>query len=518
VHPRIQAENRPQCAALVMATRGEIVTFDALEQRANRAAHALRGLGLRAGDRLAMVCDNRPDFLDVFWAAQRTGIVLVALSTRLKADEIAYIVNDSSAKALLITDAMRGVASDLVAVRSEMPRLSHVLGIGSLAKLPNWLQRCAEQPSTPIADEYFGSRMAYSSGTTGRPKGIVLPPGSGSPIQPLPGTDMMQGLYGLDQSTVYLCPAPLYHAAPVAFTTSVQAIGGTSVLMEKFDPEEFLRLIERWRVTAVQVVPTMFVRLLKLAPAVRAKYDLSSLRTVIHAAAPCPPEIKRQMIDWLGPIIHEFYGGSEGIGLVGINSEDWLSHPGSVGKALRGVVHICDDAGNELPAGETGLIYFSDGGTFTYHNDPVKTQQARNPLHPDWSTLGDIGRMDTEGYLYLTDRRDFVIISGGVNIYPQEVENLLITHPKVADVAVIGVPNEEFGEEVKAVVQPVSCSEDQERLAAELITWCRERAADVKCPRTIDFTPSLPRADTGKLYKRELIAMYAPQNPHGSLP
>jgi len=318
--------------------------------------------------------------------------------------------------------------------------------------------------------------------------------------------------YGLNGDTVYLSPAPLYHSAPMGMTTAIQSLGGSAVIMPKFEPEEFLKAIERWKVTAVMVVPTMFTRLLNLPEAVRNRYDLSSLQMVIHAAAPCPIPVKRAMIDWLGPIVEEFYAGSEGNGHVKITSEEWLRRPGSVGRAVFGEVHICDDNGNELPTGEIGTIYFGGGPSITYHNDPAKSASAQNPKRPEWTTLGDVGRVDEEGYLFLSDRKDFMIITGGVNVYPQEVENLLITHPRVADAAVFGVPHPDFGEEVKAVVQPVHWNDAGDSFARELIAWCRERLADVKCPRSIDFDRELPRAETGKLYKKELKARYWPVN------
>jgi acyl-CoA synthetase (AMP-forming)/AMP-acid ligase II len=288
----------------------------------------------------------------------------------------------------------------------------------------------------------------------------------------------------------------------------MQSIGGTAVVMDKFDPEAFLAAIERHKVTATMVVPTMFIRLLGLPEGVRNRYDLSTLKTVIHAAAPCPVPVKHAMIAWLGPVIEEFYAGSEGNGHVMISSAEWLARPGSVGRAVVGQLHICDDDGNELPVGKTGTIYFGGGRPINYHNDPAKSASACNPLHPDWTTMGDVGHVDSEGYLFLSDRKDFMIISGGVNIYPQEVENLLITHPRVADAAVFGVPNTAFGEEVKAVVQLKDWSAASDGLAAELITYCKERLADVKCPRSVDFERELPRAETGKLYKKELKARY----------
>ena len=510
MHPRLFVDTQPDTAALIMAGTGETITYRQLEQRANRGAQALRQLGLKPGDGVAIACDNRLDFFEVYWATQRSGLIMVLLSSRLKREEIAYIVNDSGSRALLGADKLAGTLRDIVANRAEMPGLESIVGIGPVDDLPDWHVLCSAQPDTPIADEEIGGRMVYSSGTTGRPKGLKFASATGSPIQPNPGASLFSKFYNFDESTVYLSPAPLYHAAPMGMTAGIQCVGGTAVVMEKFDPEEFLKAIERWRVTAVMVVPTMFIRLLALPDEVRTRYDLTSLKTVIHAAAPCPVPVKHAMIEWLGPIIEEFYAGSEGNGHVMISSEEWLQRPGSVGRAVIGQLHICDDDGNELPIGETGTIYFSGGRPISYHNDPVKSASAHNPLHPDWSTMGDVGRVDEEGYLFLADRKDFMIISGGVNIYPQEVENLLISHPAIADAAVFGVPNRDFGEEVKAVLQPKNWDDATDELAGEIIGWCRERLADVKCPRSVDFERELPRAETGKLYKKELKARYWP--------
>ncbi len=511
MHPRVHAEAISAKPALIMAATGECVTYAALEARANRGAHALRALDLQNGDAVAIACDNRLEFFDIYWAAQRAGLVLVLLSARLKTDEITYIVNDSGAKAVLISDAMADTARAVAANRDAMPGLATIVSIGAVDDLPDWTRLCAAQPVTPIADEQIGGRMVYSSGTTGRPKGLRFVPPAGSPVQINPAAAMFAGHYGFDANTVYLSPAPLYHSAPMGMTSAMQSVGGKAVIMVKFDPEEFLRAIERWKITAVMVVPTMFIRLLALPEVVRSRYDLSSLKTVIHAAAPCPVPVKQAMIEWLGPIIEEFYAGSEGNGHVMISSAEWLERPGSVGRAVVGQLHICDDAGNEVQVGETGTIYFGGGRPIDYHNDPAKSASAQNPKRPDWTTMGDVGRVDAEGYLYLSDRKDFMIISGGVNIYPQEVENLLITHPKVADAAVFGVPNADFGEEVKAVVQLKEWSHAGDALAVELIGWCREHLADVKCPRSVDFERELPRAETGKLYKKELKARYWPE-------
>lgn len=512
MHPRLHAETFPEKAAVIMAGTGETISYGELEQHANRGAHALRALGLGNGDTLALASDNRPEVFDIYWAAQRAGLILVPLSARLKSDEIAYIVNDSEAKALLVSDALADTARDVATKRGDMPGLAHVLTIGTVGNFPEWQELCLGQPASPIADEQIGGRMSYSSGTTGRPKGIRYPSTGGSPIQPNPGAQLFGRLYGVGEHTIYLSPAPLYHAAPLGFTAGIQALGGTTVIMPKFDAESFLGAIARWRINAAMVVPTMFIRLLRLPEEVRDRYDSSSLKTVIHAAAPCPIPVKQAMIDWLGPIIDEFYAGSEGNGHVTINSEEWLRKPGSVGRAVVGEIHICDDDGTELPIGETGTIFFGGGKPFRYHNDPAKTAAAQNPLRPDWTTMGDVGHVDEEGYLFLSDRKDFMIISGGVNVYPQEVENLLATHPAVADAAVFGVPHPDLGEEVKAVIQPACWESATEEFANELIDWCRERLANVKCPRSIDFEKELPRAETGKLYKKELKARYWPAN------
>ncbi|MBV1917293.1 MAG: acyl-CoA synthetase [Sphingomonadaceae bacterium] len=513
MHPRIHAQSTPDKPALIMAGTGEAITYRQLEARANRGAHALRQLGLGNGSTIAIVSSNRPEYFDIVWAAQRAGIELVAVSTRLKAGEIAYIVNDSGSTALLISETLSDVACDLAGKAGDMPALKHTIAIGTIAGWQSWDDLCANQPGTAIADEMAGTRMTYSSGTTGRPKGIKGARPAGEPVQENLGALMFQSFYGIGDHTAYLSPAPLYHSAPLGYCVAVQCVGGTVVVMDKFRPEAFLQAIEKYQINTAQVVPTMFIRLLALSEEERGRYDLSSLKIMIHAAAPCPIPVKRQMIEWLGPIIEEYYAGSEGNLFVKLGSEEWLSHPGSVGRAVLGTIRICSDEGDELPTDEIGTIYVSEGKPFEYHNDPEKTASSRNPKHPDWSTIGDVGRLDEDGYLYLADRKDFMIISGGVNIYPQEVENLLITHPGVDDAAVFGVPNAEFGEEVKAVVQPADFNMAGDSLAVELIGWCKGQLADVKCPRSIEFEQELPRAETGKLYKKELKARYWPARP-----
>jgi fatty-acyl-CoA synthase len=352
--------------------------------------------------------------------------------------------------------------------------------------------------------------MLYSSGTTGRPKGIKPPL---LPIQVDEPGDSIAGLmahgFGFTEKDIYLSPAPVYHAAPLKWCAGVQALGGTVVVMERFDAEAALAAIERFHVTATQMVPTMFVRLLQLPGENRACYDTSSLRLAVHAAAPCPPDVKDAMIAWWGPILTEYYGATEGHGITLINTNDWHSKRGSVGKAALGVIHICDDDGADLPTGQPGVIYFErDAPAFVYHNDPEKTAESRHPGHDAWTTVGDIGYLDEDGYLFLTDRKAFMIISGGVNIYPQEVENVLALHPEIFDVAVIGVSNAEMGQEVKAVVQLRDGVAPSDDLATAIIGYVRERLAHFKAPRSVDFVDELPRSATGKLVKRTLQARY----------
>jgi long-chain acyl-CoA synthetase len=504
MHPSVHARTTPDKPAYILAGSGETVTFGELEDRSNRLAQLFRARGLKTGDHIALMMENQPRFYEVCWAAQRAGLYFTAISTRLTAPEAAYIVNDCGAKLLVVSRAMASVAEELT---GQIPAVETLLMTdGAIPGFDSYEDAVARMPAEPIADETSGVDMLYSSGTTGRPKGVKLPL-TGEPIEYVSPQGMASRmLYGFDENTIYLSPAPLYHAAPLRFNMWVMRVGGTCVIMEHFDAEEYLRLVEKYRITHSQLVPTMFVRMLKLPEEVRARYDVSSLKVAIHAAAPCPIEVKRAMIAWWGPILMEYYAGTEGNGSTFINSQDWLAHPGSVGRSLVAKLHIVGDDGEELPPGEPGTIYFSGGPEFTYHNDAEKTAQTRN--EQGWSTLGDVGYVDEEGFLYLTDRKAFMIISGGVNIYPQEVENLLIGHPKVADVAVFGVPNEEFGEEVKAVVQPMNWADAGPALEADIIAYCRQHLAHLKCPRSVDFEAELPRHPTGKLYKRLLRDRY----------
>ena len=507
MHPGIHAKSNPDRIAYIMAATGRAVTYRELDEESNRAANLFRSLGLRTGDGIAIFAENNLRYHQVLWAAQRSGLYYTAISSRLTAAEVAYIVNDCGAKVFITTRAMADVAGQMAAGKMIPAVLKRYMMDGAIASYESWEEAIRSQPTTPIADELEGSAMLYSSGTTGQPKGVKHRlTGNALGSVPNPIGMLLAALYQATPEMIYLSPAPLYHSAPLQFTMAVHRIGGTVIVMEHFDAEETLTLIEKYRVTHTQMVPTMFIRMLKLPEPTRLKYDHSTLKVVIHAAAPCPIAIKEQMIAWWGLIIFEYYAGTEGNGFCAINSAEWLLHKGSVGKPLIGKVHIIGDDGAELPVGEAGTIFFEGGATFEYHNDPEKTKSSRNGK--GWSTLGDIGYLDNDGYLYLTDRKANMIISGGVNIYPQEAENLLATHPKVEDVAVFGVPNEDFGEEVKAVVQPVDIKQAGPALEAELIDFCRAHLSAIKCPRTIDFDAELPRHPTGKLYKRLIKDRY----------
>jgi len=504
MHPHIHAKANPDKPAYIMGSTGETVTYGQLDARSNQGAHLFRSLGIGKGDSIAFFMDNTPRYYEVLWAAQRSGLRFTAISSKLTAGEVEYIVKDCEAKALVCS---KGVADVALQVAPLIPGVKLFMTDGAAGPYESFEDARSKFPTTPIADEGQGGAMLYSSGTTGRPKGVKRAVTGEAPIDAPNGLAMMgQMLYGWTPDSVYLSPAPLYHAAPLGWSMAVQALGGTVVVMERFDPEDALRLIERHKVTTAQWVPTHFVRMLKLPEDVRAKYDVSSLNQVFHAAAPCPVPIKEQMIAWWGPIISEYYAGTEGNGFTAINSEQWLVHKGSVGKSLTAELKICDDEGEPLPPRSEGVVYFAGGGQFEYHNDPKKTAESRNKH--GWTTLGDVGWVDEEGYLYLTDRKSFMIISGGVNIYPQEIENLLITHPKVADVAVVGGPHEEMGEEVIAVIEPADWADAGEALAAELNAFARANLSHVKTPRRIDFMQELPRHQTGKLYKRLIRDAY----------
>ena len=504
MHPSVHADTTPDKPAFIMAGTGHTVTYRQLNDRSNQGAQLFRSLGLQVGDGVAIMMENHPIYYEVLWAAQRCGLRYTAISSRLTAGEVAYILEDSGAKAFIVSRAMAEVVVEAV---KDAPAMPLFMCDEAVAPFASFEAARAQHPATPVADETPGAAMLYSSGTTGRPKGVKRPLLGG----PLVGADGLsewaKSLYDMGPDTIYLSPAPLYHAAPIGWSMTVQRLGGTVVMMEKFDAEDCLRLIEQHRITHVQFVPTHFVRMLKLPEAVRGQYDTSSLEVVFHAAAPCPVPVKEQMIAWWGPIIHEYYAGTEGNGRTTIDSHEWLAHKGSVGRASAPVeVHICNDEGEPLPPRAEGMVYFSGGAAFEYHNAPEKTAESTN--RHGWTTLGDVGWLDEEGYLYLTDRKSFMIISGGVNIYPQELENLLITHPRVADAAVVGAPDEEMGEKVVAVIQPMDWADAGDDLRAELDAYCRKHLSGVKRPRVIDFMQELPRHPTGKLYKRLIRDAY----------
>jgi acyl-CoA synthetase (AMP-forming)/AMP-acid ligase II len=509
MHPRFHAERQPDKTAAIMSDTGEALTYGELEATANRGAQFFRSVGLANGDTVAFWLPNTLRVFEFYWAAQRAGLIIVPISSQLTAEEAAYILADSGARLLLTSGSLQASAALFESAAWKLPELRDLLWTDvKLGGAASWRAAIAAHPAAPIGDEQAGWHMVYSSGTTGRPKGVRLPLSGGPATAENILAVRQRDMYGCDANTVYLCPAPLYHTAPLVFTTSSHRLGSTVIVMPKFDAEAALVTIARYRVDFVQMVPTMFIRMLQLPEATRLRHDISSLRVVVHAAAPCPVDVKQRMISWLGPIIYEYYGASEGNGSTFITSEEWLRKPGSVGRAVLGNLHICAQDGTELAPGEQGLVYFEGGWDFAYLNDEKKTKESRNKRHPSWSTVGDIGYMDSDGYLFLTDRQSFMIISGGVNIYPQEAESLLCTHPRVADAAVIGVPHPEMGEEVRAVVQPLDWDDATPALAAELIAWCRQHLSPVKCPRAVDFDPALPRHDTGKLYKRLIRDRY----------
>jgi fatty-acyl-CoA synthase len=500
-----------------VADTGERLTYRELDEASNRVAQLFRKLGLKTGDKIGVMLRNCLDYATVFWAVQRSGLLATLLSTHLKPAEAAYILNDSGSKLLITSSDVGEAAAALSTQRHELiPDVEIVFNTSTepLAGAKDFHQALAEMPSTPIADEISGFYVLYSSGTTGRPKGITLPFKHG-PIDELSPVEGGISLFAAFDPLVSLGPGPLYHGAPLNEMFVTQRLGGTAITLRKFDALHTLKAIQAWRVVHAQFVPTMFVRMLALPDEVRKSFDLSSLKYVLHAAAPCPVDIKRRMIEWFGPIVHEYYGASENLGGTFISAEEWLRKPGSVGRSQIAPLHICDADGRELNPDEEGIVYFEvpESRQFAYLNDPHQTARARHPTQANWYTVGDIGRLDAQGYLFLTDRKDFMIISGGVNIYPQAVEDALIVHPKVLDAAVIGVPNPDFGEEVRAIVEPKNWSEADDALANELMEWCRSRISNISCPRSVLFVRNLPRLASGKLAKRDLRRLYG-EPPH----
>lgn len=511
--PGSYAASAPNRPAVVMAGSGKSLTYRELDNNSARLASALHALGLRPGDVIALVSDNSAEAFEVYWAALRSGLYITAVNWHLAPDEAAYILRDSGAQVVIVSAAVRTVAEPLVPLA---PDVKHWYAFGGRVAGYQPYADLLATAGPRLTNQPRGSEMLYSSGTTGRPKGIkprLVPGQVGEPGDPL--VALLGSAFKITEGDIYLSPAPIYHTAPLKWCASVQALGGTVVLMERFDAEEALAAIERFRVTVTQVVPTMFVRMLQLSEETRTAYDVSTLRLAVHAAAPCPPDVKDAMISWWGPILTEYYGATEQHGTTIIATSEWQTKRGSVGRAAMGILHICDDDGKELPPGEVGTIFFErDVAPFEYHNDPEKTSASRHPAHDNWCTVGDVGYLDEDGYLFLTDRKGFMIISGGVNIYPQEIENALALHPKILDVAVIGLPDPEMGEQVKAVVQLRRDVVPSDELAKEIIAYVRDRIAHYKAPKSVDFVDELPRSATGKLVKRILIDRYAKRSTH----
>lgn len=505
MYPGDAARIGPDAPAVILTGSGARRTWAELDDRSTRLANFWRSQGLGVGDHVALLMENVLEFPEVCWAAERSGLFYTPINSHLTAREAAFILSDCGARSLVTTNARAPVAA---AARASAPRVASALCVGGSEGFLDYEEALGAASAEPLADETAGSAMLYSSGTTGTPKGIVRPLSGRHPGE-VSGIGLaLQLVFGGRQGMRYLSPAPLYHSAPLSFAMGTLRLGGTLHVMERFDAEAALAAIERHGITHSQWVPTMFRRMLDLPESARARYDLSSHECAVHGAAPCPVPLKRQMIDWWGPILWEYYAGTEGPGSTVVGSEEWLRKPGTVGRLATGVVHILDDHGNELPRGEAGTIYFESptAASFTYHGDPARTAASRTDR--GWATMGDIGYLDEDGYLFLTDRKAFMIISGGVNVYPQEVENLLAGHPDVADVAVFGVPDSDMGEVVKAVVQPAAGVEPTPALASALIAYCRAHLATIKCPRSVDFETALPRLPTGKLHKAALRDRY----------
>jgi long-chain acyl-CoA synthetase len=496
--PDSNAARDPDRPAVTMAGNGAVTTYGGLRDDSRAIAARLREDGVQPGSAVAILVENRAELLAAAWAARRSGLRFTTLSTRFTAAEAAHVLADSEAAALLTSTRFADLATAALAAAPET-RLRYLLdGPGDGFADPF-------APAAP-AGESEGADMLYSSGTTGKPKGVATAlPAAGFGGAPDPIAELLSRLWLFDAETVYLCPAPLYHAAPLRFSMATHRFGGEVVVMERFDPVEALRLIERHRVTHVQMVPTMMVRLLKLSAAEREAHDTSSLQALIHAAAPCPAEVKRQMIEWLGPVVYEYYSATENYLFTAIDSPTAERHPGSVGRPLLGEPHILGESGEELAAGEIGEIWSEGGPRFAYHRDAAKSAEARNGR--GWTTVGDIGYLDAEGFLFLTDRKADMVITGGVNVYPVEVENVLIGHPRVLDCAVFGVPHPDLGEELIAAIQPRGEADDA--LAGEIDAHLRVQLAGVKCPRRLEFVADLPRLPTGKMLKRELRQTYA---------
>ncbi|WP_108848020.1 acyl-CoA synthetase [Dietzia lutea] len=520
MYPGRFAATHPDKPAVIEDATGRVVTFSDLETRSVRFANWLLAQGLKPGDHIAALSVNDASVFELYWGAMRCGLYFTMVNTHLTTEEVAYIVGDSGARVLLVSGPLADLGAAIV---EHTPDVEHRLAFaGEVPGHVNYEATMAGMSAAPPADQPRGADMLYSSGTTGRPKGIK-PALDGAQVGDEPGpslTARMKRNYDFGEHTVYLSPAPIYHAAPLRYATGAQAHGGTVILMDRFDPERSLAAIQKYGVTHSQWVPTHFIRMLRLPQGVRESYDVSSMQVAIHAAAPCPVEIKQAMLDWWGPVIYEYYSSTESNGATTISPAEWLLKPGSVGRVgpgSSGIVHICDELGEVLPTGQDGWIYFErDDYCFEYHNDPEKTADTRHPDHENWTTIGDIGHLDEDGYLFLTDRAKFTIISGGVNIYPQEIENCIAVHPAVIDVAVIGVPDDVMGQAVKAVVQLAPGVPPTDEVAERIKQHCLDKIARYKCPASVAFTELIPRTQTGKLVKHRLDASAGRRTPESS--
>jgi acyl-CoA synthetase (AMP-forming)/AMP-acid ligase II len=496
------AASGPDKIAAIFPDSGTTISFGELDARANQVAHGLLAIGLVPGQVIALLLENGPDFLVLTYGAKRAGLMVTPLSIHLRPKEVLHVLRDSGAVAMVADASLAALVAtlDLTAIPHRFVAGGELPGFSPLTALMT-----DQSTAWPSGEMPIGREFLYSSGTTGLPKGIRRPLIAYAD-RLAPEFDMSwKQLYGFDEATIYLSPAPLYHAAPNRYVQRTINLGGTAIIMRKFDAVRCLQVMAEYGVTHSQWVPTMFVRLLALPQAVRDAHDLSRHRCAIHAAAPCPVPTKHAMLAWWGPIIWEYYAGSEGIGTCVIDSATWLCKPGSVGRPVYGCVHILDDDGASLPAGEIGRIWFEGGARFAYHNDPVKTAEAYNDR--GWATLHDLGWLDEDGFLFLSDRRADLILSGGVNVYPAEIEAVLMTHPRVNEAAVIGVKDAEFGERPRALVVTRDGAGNG-ALAEELLALCRAELAGPKQPQAIEFVAELPRSEAGKLLRRVLKERY----------
>ena len=500
----VEKANQP---AIIMAESGEMLTYGEFEQRTNQVAHLLRSEGLKRLAHYALFMENTLHYAEICGGGERSGLYYTCINSYLTADELAYIINNSESEVVFTSAAKLATVMTALAQCPRVRRCYIIDGKAPGDLYRNYAEAIAKLPTTAVDDEFLGTSMLYSSGTTGQPKGIIRPLPDCSPADLLPIYSFLLSLWQYREGMIYLSPAPLYHSAPQAAVGLTLRSGGTVVIMSRFDAERYLDFVSQYHVTHSQLVPTMFSRMLKLPADIRSAADVSSLEIAIHAAAPCPAQVKEDMIAWWGPIIHEYYGATEGLGFTSCDSHEWLAHRGTVGKVMLGEIAILDEDGNPSAPGEPGEIWFKSATEFSYFNNQAKTAEASS-ADGKLSTVGDVGYLDEDGFLHLTDRSTFMIISGGVNIYPQETEDLLITHPKVSDAAVFGVPNEDFGEEVKAVIEVMPGVAENNELAQELMAFCASKLSPQKCPRSIDFEAELPRLPTGKLYKRILKDRY----------